>query len=125
LDPNLIAQGIPPDRRADSGATLYAPIEGTPPPPEQQPAAPADAPPPSADTPPPDILPNGDPDAPGATPSSFATNGSGAGPSVEVAQYNPQTGAYMASDGHLYRQSNLTTASAPASWTDLMAGPKT
>lgn len=32
LDPNLIAQGIPPDRRADSGANLYAPVEGTPPP---------------------------------------------------------------------------------------------
>jgi hypothetical protein len=46
-----------------------------------------------------------------AAPSWLAGNGSGAQPSVAFAEYNPQTGAYMAFDGHL-SQSNLVTASA-------------
>ena len=92
LDPNLIAQGIPPDRRVDQGSTLYAPVEGTPPPPE-------------------------------AAPSSFGDDGTRSGPAVAFAQYNPKTGAYMAPDGQLYRQSNATTAEQPQSWTDLMPGP--
>jgi phospholipid/cholesterol/gamma-HCH transport system substrate-binding protein len=47
------------------------------------------------------------PDAPAVAPSSFAGNGSGPAPSVVFAQYNPQTGAYMAPDGHMYHQQNL------------------
>ena len=117
FDPNLVAQGIPPDHRVVSGADLYAPVEGTPMP-AQQPAAPTDEPAPPADQPAP---PSGDPSAPVAAPSSFATNGSTPGPSVAVAQYNPQTGAYMA-DGRLYHQSNITAAKVPTSWTDLMPG---
>jgi hypothetical protein len=130
LDPNLIAQGIPPDDRVDANAHLYGPVEGTPllsgtpPAPEATPpgpegqapesAAPTAPPEPPSDTsPPPEAVP--------AAPSSFAGNGTGASPSVAVARYNPRTGAYMASDGHLYHQSNLVAA-APKAWTDLVLG---
>lgn len=85
LDPNLIAQGIPPDSRVDAGERLYAPVEGTPPGPR----------------PPPPMGP----------------------PPVGVAQYNPETGAYMGPDGNLYHQSNLATPEPPTEWTELMPGP--
>jgi virulence factor Mce-like protein len=129
IDPNLIAQGIPPDDRVDADARLYGPIEGTPLPPgvpsaqgATAPAAPEQTPPsPTGDAPPqanPPPLPEPDP---AAVPSSFAGNETGASPSVAVARYNPRTGAYMASDGHLYHQSNLTVT-APKAWTDLVLG---
>jgi virulence factor Mce-like protein len=113
-DPNLIAQGFPPDERVDADSRLYGPIEGTP--------LPAGAPPAPAvpeQTPPPP-LPETVP-TPAAAPNSFASNATGASPSVAVAGYNPRTGAYMASDGHLYHQSNLA-ATAPRAWTDLILG---
>lgn len=94
IDPNLISQGIPPDGRVDSGERLYAPVEGTGPPPGP-PAEPAAAPPP-----------------PG-----------GPQPAVGFAQYNPQTGAYMGPDGKFYHQTDLATPTAPESWTELMPGP--
>ena len=106
IDPNLIAQGIPPDNRVDLGANLYAPVDGTPLLPGEPPPQPS----------------IGVPD-PTMAPSSFDDNGSGPDSSVEFAQYNPHTGAYMAPDGNLYRQSNLATVAAPKSWTDLMPGP--
>jgi phospholipid/cholesterol/gamma-HCH transport system substrate-binding protein len=137
LDPNLIAQGIPPDDRVNYDANIYGPIEGTPLPPgalapEATPPAPAaEAPAPAEQTPP---SPTGDmppaaspapvPDPmPGAAaaPRSFAGNETGVTPSVAVAHYNPRTGAYMASDGRLYRQSNLVPG-APKTWTDLVLG---
>jgi virulence factor Mce-like protein len=137
LDPNLIAQGIPPDDRVNYDANIYGPIEGTPLPPgalapEATPPAPAaEAPAPAEQTPP---SPTGDmppaaspapvPDPiPGAAaaPRSFAGNETGVTPSVAVARYNPRTGAYMASDGRLYRQSNLVPG-APKTWTDLVLG---
>jgi phospholipid/cholesterol/gamma-HCH transport system substrate-binding protein len=126
LDPNLIAQGIPPDDRVDADDRLYGPIEGTPLPPglPPAPAAPAQTPPsPTDDTTTPansSPLPEPPPD-PAATLNSFAGNETGASASAAVAQYNPRTGAYMAADGHLYRQSNLATA-APKAWTDLVLG---
>jgi phospholipid/cholesterol/gamma-HCH transport system substrate-binding protein len=53
IDPNLIAQGIPPDDRVDFGDRLYAPVEGTPLAPGAVPAGtPPDAPPPGAPPPP-------------------------------------------------------------------------
>ena len=81
----------------DRGDTLYAPVEGTPPPPAA-------------------------PDAPAAAPSSYRGDGVGAAPSVAVAQYNPRTGAYMGSDGHLYHLSNVAKPTLPTTWTDLMPG---
>ena len=56
IDPNLIAQGIPPDDRVDFNERIYAPVEGTPLPPGAVPAGtPPDAVPPGA--PPPGPLP--------------------------------------------------------------------
>ena len=47
IDPNLIAQGIPPDDRVTANEKLFAPVEGTPPPPGAvPPGPPPDAPPP-------------------------------------------------------------------------------
>jgi hypothetical protein len=127
IDPNLIAEGIPPDSRVDADDRLYAPIEGTPLPPGLPlgvPIAPTSPPPTDDATTPANSspLPESPPDPGDAVaPSSFSGNETGASASVAVAQYNPRTGAYMAADGHLYRQSNLA-AVAPKAWTDLVLG---
>jgi phospholipid/cholesterol/gamma-HCH transport system substrate-binding protein len=60
------------------------------------PAPPAPAPPPGG--------------KPSAAPSSVHTGGSGTGPSVAIAQYNPRTGSYLGPDGHMWRESDLITA---------------
>jgi virulence factor Mce-like protein len=117
IDPNLVAQGVAPDGRTTPGERLYAPVEGTPLPPGAPPA-----PPPAVPGEPPPV-PEGGLGIPQATPSAFSDNESEAAPAVATAQYNPQTGAYMAPDGHLYHQSNLVTSKTPTSWTDLMPGP--
>jgi virulence factor Mce-like protein len=149
FDPNAVAQGVPLDDRVDSGDRMYAPVEGTPLPPGATPAgtppeAPApDAPPPAGVPPapadaaipppppgnslngepilPPDVPPPGpDGGLPAAAPSSFDGNGSGTGPSVAVARYNPKTGMYVTPDGHVFRQTNLSAQGAPKSWEDLL-----
>jgi hypothetical protein len=51
------------------------------------------------------------------SPSSSSSARDG-GPTVAFARYNPRTGEYMASDGRLYRQSDLS--STPKSWQELM-----
>jgi virulence factor Mce-like protein len=60
--------------------------------------------------------------SPTAAPSSFNTNGSGPGPSVAMAKYNPLTGVYVAPDGHLYRQSDLVQSAdhKAKTWQDLI-----
>lgn len=93
IDPNLIAQGIPPDDRVDFSERLYAPVEGTPLPPGAAPsgtppgmpppplpvagaphgggpAAPAPAPAPVAPPPPPGNSINGTPIPPPAPPAA-------------------------------------------------------
>ena len=131
MDPNLIAQGIPPDDRVDANERLYAPVEGTPLPPGAMPSGtPPDAPPPDAPPPPP---PAGAPPPPppaevfppmdtgggvSATPSAFDANKSGPGPSVALAHYDPQTGQYATPDGQVNRQTDLVAA--PKSWQDLI-----
>lgn len=112
LDPNLIAQGVPPDSRTGSDAQIFGPLEGTPLPPGQQPPAPGQAPQPSAP-------PSGG-DGAQVAPSAFTGSGSEPGPSVAAAQYNPQTGGYVGTDGRLRHQSNLRSGELPTSWTDLM-----
>jgi virulence factor Mce-like protein len=127
IDPNLIAQGIPPDSRVDEGQRLYAPIEGTPMPPGAMPSGtPPDAAPPGAPPPPPpppgppaDVFPPVDTGgAVAATPSSFGGAGSAPGPSVAVAHYDPQTGQYAAPDGQVFRQEDLVEPAT--SWQDLI-----
>jgi virulence factor Mce-like protein len=131
LDPNLIAQGIPPDDRVDANERLYAPVEGTPMPPDAAPAGTRpDAPPPGTPPPPPPAAAAPPPppaqvfppmDTGGsvpAAPSSFATGGSGTGPSVAVAHYDPQTGLYAAPDGRVFHQEDLVNPAK--SWQDLV-----
>jgi phospholipid/cholesterol/gamma-HCH transport system substrate-binding protein len=135
LDPNLIAQGIPPDDRANwSRDRIFGPVEGTPLPPPA--GAPAPAPPVGNVnvTPPvpqgaPPIAPIDVPSGqlglsgggPQAAPSAFggtSFGGSAAGPSLAVAHYDPRTGRYLAPNGQMYRQLDLVTS--PKTWQDMM-----
>ena len=102
IDPNLIAQGIPPDDRAGGDADLYGPLQGTPLPPDVgAPPSPA-----SGATP--------------VAPSSFGAGGPENGPSVVVAKYDPRTGQYVGPDGGVYQQRDLATAGTEKSWQDLL-----
>jgi hypothetical protein len=131
LDPNLLAQGIPPDDRVNwSRDRIFGPVEGTPLPPPA--ATPAGTPPrPAGDvnvTPPvPPIAPIDVPDSapqgsgPHVAPSAFGSTsfgGPAAGPSLAVAHYDPRTGRYLAPDGQMYRQSDLVTS--PKTWQDML-----
>ena len=78
IDPNLIANGVPPDDRVDVNDKLFGPLLGTPPP------GPATA-----------------------APSSFGDNGSHPDQSVAVAHYDPQTGQYATPDGQSSQQTDL------------------
>jgi hypothetical protein len=86
IDPNLIAQGVPPDDRVGSDDHIFGPLEGTPPPPTD------------------------------AAPSAYSP--AGHAPSVAIAAYNPDTGAFRAPDGTWGRLTN--PAAAPSSWKDLL-----
>jgi virulence factor Mce-like protein len=106
----LPPSGVPGDPRNPSPLSSLAPLDapGAPPPVPANPAPPEVRPPP--------------PGSPTAAPSSFSTNGSGAGPSVATAKYNPLTGVYVAPDGHLYRQSDLVRSAdlKAKTWQDLI-----
>jgi phospholipid/cholesterol/gamma-HCH transport system substrate-binding protein len=123
LDPNLLAQGIPPDDRITFRDNEFGPVEGTPRPPGVPAPGAINAPPrPGPDSPPP---PPGVPDSPPAenqppqaAPSAFG--GRGVTPRMGVATYNPTTGAYVGPDRRLYWQSNLAAASKPKSWKDML-----
>jgi virulence factor Mce-like protein len=138
LDPNLIAQGIPPDDRVNwSRERIFGPVEETPmPPPAGAPPPPAGAPPSPPATLPvpqgvPPIAPIDVPDQTGppgeqhphAAPSAFGGNNFGdssAGPSLAIAHYDPRTGRYMAPGGQMYRQQNLVRP--PRKWQDMLVG---
>jgi hypothetical protein len=124
IDPNLIAQGVPPDDRVDFGDRIFAPLEGTPMPP----GLPA-APPPAAGAPPP--LPAGPPsptdglappdvggDVAAAAPSAYTPNGANPSRSVAIAHYDPQTGRYATADGKVYAETDLVDP--PKTWQDLV-----
>jgi phospholipid/cholesterol/gamma-HCH transport system substrate-binding protein len=132
IDPNLIAQGIPPDDRVDFNDNIYGPLAGTPlpqgtPDGAQGSPAPGPAAAPPAAAPGPSLAPSApqgppptgpDPQTPVAAPSAFAPNGS-PGPSVAFATYDPRTGQYATPDGEVYRQSDLVTPAGTRSWKDL------
>lgn len=127
FDPNLIRQGVPPDWRVDQNDHLYAPPEGTAPLPDQ--GIPSPMPPatdatslPAADDPP---LPQSaiSPDAPTDQPQTSDTvgaEGSGATAPVAMARYDPGTGKYMATDGRVYKQSDLAAAGHAHTWKELV-----
>lgn len=118
LDPNLIAQGVPPDWRVDHGEHIYAPPEGTPPPPD---TAPPDTPPPAeSPAPQPPAIPSDTPSAPPQASSSLGPQVSNGVPPVAFARYDPSTGKYMAADGQVYEQRNLVTTDHVSTWQELV-----
>lgn len=121
MDPNLISQGVPPDDRVTFGDNIFAPVEGTPPPPQQNPQDSAQTAEPAQSGPAaPSALPAPAGDAEPAAPSAFATTPSAAAPAVAFARYNPRTGSYTGTDGQLYRQTDLVTTDTQKSWKDLV-----
>jgi phospholipid/cholesterol/gamma-HCH transport system substrate-binding protein len=137
IDPNLLAQGIESDGRVNPADRIYGPVEGTPmppgvaPPPQATqapmdqgvppmpgPVPPADAVPPAPQPEPVPPLPSDVPaDAPGVAPSAFSPSAD-SGPSTTFAQYDLNSGKYVAADGQVYVQRNLA---APAkTWEDLV-----
>lgn len=127
LDPNLIAQGIPPDYRVTRDDHLYGPVEGTPPP---SGAPPQEVPPPGAVVPPGPVLPPVPPPpgpvppaghVPAATPNAYDVGtGPANGPSMAVTTYDPRTGRYLGADGFARTQSDLIESSTPKRWQDLV-----
>lgn len=123
LDPNLLAQGVPPDNRINLNDNIFGPDEGTPPPgglvppgapkPPDPPASPAPAPDPATSVP-----PAADGTAP-AAPSSSRTHAT-PGPSVAVVPYDPRSGRYMSPDGMVAQQSNLAAGYTSKGWQDLV-----
>lgn len=120
LDPNLIAQGVPPDARVTNNDHIFGPVNGTPMPPSATPdpaiAGPSQTPPPA---PPP--APGPDPDgAVPAAPSAFGGNTTHPQPSVVFAQYDPNSGRYVTADGQTHQQANLVASKRAATWKDLV-----
>ncbi len=118
IDPNLIAQGIPPDTRVEGDVAITAPVEGTPPPPG------GDAPPPDAGLPPPPAgpaideptatAPSPPPPGPQVAPSGFEPQNPT--PTIASATYDPRTGRYVGADGVSHQQSNLSGDGSPRDW---------
>jgi phospholipid/cholesterol/gamma-HCH transport system substrate-binding protein len=121
LDPNLIAQGIPPDQRINIGGdNIFGPVQGTPLPPGAPPVAPQPPPVSLPEPPIPQDMPDSDQPAPKTAPSALHTNAAGE-PPVGFAAYNPRTGNYLGSNGKLYSQTDLVKpATADKSWKDLL-----
>lgn len=136
IDPNLVAQGIPVDSRVDADSRIHAPIEGTPLPAGSPPSMPSprESNESSQSGPPPPGVPDDSSTAPQlqnppassvpAAPASFGDNGITSRPQATAVHYNVRTGAYMAPDGHLYRQSDLASLTETRTWEDLVLGPQ-
>lgn len=129
IDPNLIAQGVPPDDRINGGDHLFGPVEGTPSPGNSTPAhAPG---PPQPQGPPPVTDPeaalppptDGTGGAIPAAPSSSRIATPFDGPSVAVTTYDPRSGRFMSASGLAFQQSDLTAGQAPKRWQDLVMKP--
>jgi hypothetical protein len=122
FDPNLLAQGIPPDDRVTFQENIFGPLEGTPLPPGPAPAqgapAPAEAGAPAPVVPAAPPMPVAPP-VPVVAPSAFSPGNTG-GPSVAIATYDPKTGQYATPGGGVYRQTNLVQPSGERSWEDLL-----
>jgi ABC-type transporter Mla subunit MlaD len=114
IDPNLIAQGIPPDDRVTFQENIYGPLQGTPRPPA------AAQLPPTPETPAPQPVPDLAPLDRGGTVAPSAFTGTPGGPSVAIATYDPATGQYATPDGAVFRQSDLVNPGGERSWKDLL-----
>ncbi|WP_445165517.1 MCE family protein [Mycolicibacterium sp. Dal123E01] len=123
IDPNLVAQGVPPDDRTTFQDHIFGPLAGTPMPSGPVPAPPIGNPPPPGAPPPlgpfPNIAPTDNGGAPGVAPSAFKPGAPG-GPSVAVATYDPATGQYATPDGNVFRQTDLVQSGGQQSWKDLL-----
>jgi len=124
LDPSLIAQGVPPDDRANRDTHLYGPTDGTPPAPADTPVTPPMSPAPAdAPTAPTDLPPASPPPPSGATPaapSGLRGGTAGAQPSIAFATYDPGSGRYVAPSGQTFRQTDLVAWPPDKSWKDLV-----
>jgi virulence factor Mce-like protein len=126
IDPNLLAQGVPPDDRVTLNDHIYGPLDGTPLPPGPPPAQGAPPPAPAAALPPAGppteapALPAAPMPPPGGqvAPSAFTPGGSG--PSIAIATYDPNTGQFATPDGTVARQTDLVAGGAQQTWTDLL-----
>ncbi len=109
LDPNLIAQGIPPDFRVPGQAPLFAPVEGTPLPPGEPPRSVPEPPRPA-------------PEQPGTAPAqpNSAPAEDAAAPPVVISTYDPQTGRFLGVDGLSHTQTDLKVGAGPKDWQDLL-----
>jgi phospholipid/cholesterol/gamma-HCH transport system substrate-binding protein len=96
LDPNLIAQGVPPDDRVNRDNHLFGPAAGTPPVP---PAPPGAAP---------------------AAPSGFSGTHRDVHPPIAFATYDPNSGRYVAPSGRTFRQTDLVELAKARTWKDLV-----
>ncbi|OBB59960.1 virulence factor Mce [Mycobacterium sp. 852013-51886_SCH5428379] len=90
IDPNLIAQGIPPDDRVDFQDQIFGPAAGA-----------------------------AGPTGPTMAPSALTPDAAG-GPSVAIATYDPQTGQYATPDGKVYRQPDLAAGGQDKTWQDML-----
>ncbi len=135
IDPNLLSQGVPPDRLPND-ERLLAPAAGTAgPPAESDPRAPgvgpnvlpSTVPEASADPGPAASLPHQDSSAspapvleqPAAVPNSLRTGNASAIP-MTTSLYNPQTGSFTGPDGRLYHQGNLAANASEQTWKSLL-----
>jgi virulence factor Mce-like protein len=129
IDPNLLAQGVPPDSRATVNDNIFGPLQGTPLPPGQPtdnvapPAPPSDPQIPTPPSPSDSIPPAAkEPPAPQAAFNGYTTGdvAQPTGPSVAVAHYDPATGRFAAPDGQVTRQTDLAPDDQPKTWQNLV-----
>ena len=116
FDPNLMAQGIPPDDRVSFQEQIYGPLEGTPMPPPGPPAPPPPGPPPGVQVAPSAYAPDG----PGPSASPGPSVAIAPGPSVAIATYDPGSGQFATADGSVGRHTGVAAGDGELTWTDLM-----
>jgi len=125
LDPNLLAQGIPPDDRVGFFRDrIFGPVAGTPAPP----GPPVPVAPPGA----PALAPQDIPDQPApapsthpgthAAPSSLHDTALRSTPAIAVARYDPNTGTYVSAGNRLFAQTDLAVDRKARTWQDLVLG---
>jgi phospholipid/cholesterol/gamma-HCH transport system substrate-binding protein len=112
LDPNLIAQGIPPDSRVDADDRIYAPIEGAPP----TPPAPARRRLSRLAT------SRRCPRMPMVRRASHRPPKRAQPPrrASDTRSTTPKSGEHLGPDGNWYRQSDIGSSGSPARWQDLL-----